>query len=282
MKHLLIATIARQCRGSLDTWYSQVLRLAAILKEHGWICTVSVAENDSTDGTAEWISNLPANSYGLEVIVSTQKLGTQQYGSVWSIDRLRNLATARQQCLDQAGNLSRFSKVAYIEVDVTYDPSWCVELVVADHPRAAGLPEPDIYSGWSLRSLTHPKESVYLYDTCATRAGRDDVCWDVNEAGGTWRGKSLVTTGLTGIHANSLHRAWSTFNCFCVYRAAPFAAGLRWGYVNPRLNASGIWIEDGDYGSGWLDCDTAIMCERFRDAGYGGIYLNTNCLIRHV
>lgn len=290
MKRVLICTIARGCVGHLETWWYQLAQLSHRLYEQGYTMELSCAENDSTDGTAEWLRNrrenwlgAPCPSLRAEAFhLSTAKLGTQQYGSVWDINRLRNLAAARQVCLDQAGPLDRFDKIAYIEPDVTWDPEWCAELVLAAHPRAAGLPEPDVYSGWSLRSAAHPKESIYLYDTCATRAGAWDVCWDVNEAGGTWRGRSLVPTGLSGVHANCLHRVWSTFNCFCVYNAKPFVEGLRWGYVNHRLDPSGIYVDDGDHGSGWADADTSVMCERFRAAGYGGIYLNTNCLIRHA
>lgn len=291
MKHLLVCTIMRNARGHLERYNAQLAGLRAQLKGY-YTVHVSIYENDSTDGTAEWLQQardagrLHAHCFPdqpTQSTITTAKLGTQQYGSVWDIARLRQLAAARQACLDQARDqLLVADKVAFIEPDVSWDASWCAELVLAAHPKAAGLPEPDIYSGWSLRSASHPKEAQFLYDTCATRATRDDLCWDISEACGTWRGQSLVPTGLGGVHANCLHRLWSTFNCFCVYRAAPFAAGLRWGYINTRFNPSGIYVDDGDHGSGWVDCDTAVMCERFRAAGYGGIYLNTNCLIRHL
>ncbi len=292
MKHLLVATIMRNVHPHLERYNAQLAGLRAQLKGH-YTVHVSIYENDSTDGTAEWLQRArdAGQLHGYcfpdqppQSTITTAKLGTQHYPSIWSVDRLRNLAAARQACLDQAREqLMVADKVAFIEPDVSWEPEWCSELVLAHHPRAAGLPEPDIYSGWSLRSAAHPKESVFLYDDCATRAGPYDTRWDIGEEGGTWRGNSLVPTpGMTGIQANCLHRLWSTFNCFCVYNAKPFAAGLRWGYINRRLNASGMWIEDGDHGSGWLDADTAVMCERFRDAGYSGIYLNTNCLIRHA
>ncbi len=152
---------------------------------------------------------------------------------------------------------------------------------MANHPRAAGI-EPDIYSGWSLRSESNPKESVFLYDTCATRATKNDVTWDIGENGGKWRGESLVRTDLGGVNANCLHRVWSTFNGFCVYRAKPFADGIKWGYVNKRLNTGQMRIEDGDMDSGFLEADTAHVCESFHAAGYGQVLLNTNCLIRHL
>ncbi len=283
MKRVLICTIMRDQRRNVETWLSQLARLWEVLVNNGYEVECSVYENDSTDGTADWLSGgalrgMPPFKWH----VSTEKLGTQRYGSVWSFDRLRNLALARQKCLDQAGDLSRFTKIAYIEPDVTYDPQWCAELILARHPLAAGLGEPDIYSGWSLRTEANPKESVFLYDVCATRATRDDISWDVSEDCGHWRAASVVPTDLGGADAMCLHRVWSTFNCFCVYNARPFIEGVKWSWVNHRLNTGQQWIEDGDYGSGWLDGDTPALCETFRAHGYDNVLLNTNCLIRHA
>lgn len=282
-RNLLICTIARDVHSHLETWYSQIERLAVLLVDH-YEVYLSVVENDSKDGTASWLFCLGYNqrlyALGGRIEVSTEVLGTQKYPSVWNEDRLRNLAAARQKCLDQAAarwGLGYFQKIAYVEPDVTYDPAWISELVLANHPRAAGLGEPDVYSGWSLRSVSHPKESLFLYDTCATRAGPNDTCWDVNEDCGRWRGRSLIPTGLPGVEENCLHRVWSTFNGFCVYNAKPFIEGARWGYVNHRLDTGQQKLEGGT-----LDADTSVMCETFRARGYNGVYLNTNRLIRHT
>jgi len=275
-RRLLVCTIARDVFPHLNTWHRQFVDLTAHLQAKGWRVDLSVYENDSVDGTAGQLNSLGINMP--DYVIRTDRLGTQRYGSIWSIDRLRNLAHARQQCIYQA--VARYGwvwdKIVYIEPDVTYDPSWCSELILARHPLAAGIGEPDIYSAWSLRPLSNPKESVYLYDTCATRAGCDDICWDVNESGGTWRAGSLVPTNLGGVDGNCLHRVWSTFNCFCVYNAKPFKEGVKWGIINKRIDPSGIKVE-GFY----LDADTVNICEQFRERGYGGIYLNTNCLVRH-
>lgn len=285
MKNLLICTIVRDCHPHLSRWFGQLLRLRALCEPH-YRMYLSVAENDSGDGTAKWIGNLPLNAYAFtdHIVVSTEVLGTQMYPSIWNADRIRNLAAARQKCIDQAAaqwGLEKFDKIAYIEPDVIYSPEWCSELVLAAHPRAAGLGDcPDVYSGWSLRSETHPKESVFLFDTCATRQLPSDTCWDfIRDGNGTWRGASLVPTpGMTGVHANCLHKVWSTFNCFCVYNAQPFIEGARWGYTNRRIDASGIQVE----GQGALEADTVAICETFRERGYRGIYLNTNCLVHHA
>lgn len=303
MKQLLVCTIMRNQHANVERWWDLLGELARYVRRDGWDVQLSVAENDSTDGTAEWLRERHQCT-GADWYLSTETLGTQQYGSVWSVDRLRNLAAARQKCLDQAGAaLLKADKVAYIEPDVTYDPHWCRELILARHPRAAGF-EPDIYSGWSLRSETNPKESVFLYDVCATRAGPEDRVWDIIERGGKWRGETVVPTDLGGTDSMCLHPVWSTFNCFCVYNAEPFRRrlkwnpawgplsyvlrrlrwidrlynpALRWGHVNPRLDTGQERID-----AGWCDADTAVICESFRAAGYDKVYLNTNCLVRHT
>lgn len=282
MKHVLIATIVRNAAPHIWRYADLVNQLGRRLGREGWECSLSLYENDSTDGTDMAVHGVKrelASAYGpmRDVWVTTDRLGTQQYGSVWSIDRLRNLANARQACLDQVGDLSRFDKIAYIEPDVTYDPHWAAELILARHPIAAGVGEPDIYSGWSLRTLKHPKESVFLYDTCATRQTNKDACWSF-EREGKWRSQSVFVTDLGGVDSNCLHWVWSTFNCFCVYNARPFIEGLRWDYANARLDTGQTRLSDGT----WLDADTAVMCEAFRARGYNGVYLNTNVLIRHA
>ncbi len=283
MKRVLLCTIMRDCLPTMGGWIDGILGLVRELRGQ-YEVEVSVYENDSADDTtAPNIEGLlgALRCGGTKCHFTSETLGTQRYGSVWNLDRLRNLANARQKCLDQVGDLSRFDKVAFIEPDVTYDPHWCAELILARHPHAAGIGEPDIYSGWSLRTLANPKESVFLYDTCATRASKDEVVWDINEWNGKWRGKSVVPTDLGGADGMCLHEVWSTFNCFCVYNAAYFAEGGKWGYVNHRLNTGQERVKDGDGRVGWLECDTAQMCEAFRARDYDKVFLNTNCLVRH-
>ncbi len=290
-RKVLICTIMRNSIAYVDRWETQ---LAALVKqiEGQYECWFSVVENDSVDGTDEWLRKkhdscrLYESVLGSKVTwqwLSTDKLGTQQYGSVWSVDRLHNLANARQKCLDQVGaaTLATFDKIAYIEPDVTYDPQWLKELILARHPAAAGLGEPDIYSGWSLRSESHPKESHFLFDTCATRQEDSHTEWRFDLAD-SWRGKSLVRTDLGGVDNNCLHNIWSTFNCFCVYNAKPFKEGARWGYLNERLNVGQGGVAGWTAPHQFLDADTSVMCEIFRARGYNKVYLNTNCLVRHA
>jgi hypothetical protein len=285
MKKILVCTIARNVEKQLPEWAKRLERLRFLLAQEGWLTDFSVYENDSTDLTSSTAKALldGLGNQDSRIWFTSEVIGTKHYGSIWNIDRLRNLANARQKCLDQIGSdaLQTYHKIAYIEPDVTYDPVWCSELVLARHPRAAGLGEPDIYSGWSLRTQKNPKESIFLFDTCATRATKDDVCWDITERNGTWRGATVVPTDLGGHDAMCLHPVWSTFSCFCVYNAEPFKRGVRWGFVNARLNTGQTPVGDTAF-LGWLDADTSVVCEAFRARGYDKVYLNTNCLIRHA
>lgn len=276
-KRILVCTIMRNQEKNIYDWQRQLFRLIEICPEYEF--TISIYENDSTDKTKKLLSIIDWSQVDSPRLFSfSENIGTKQYDSVWNLDRLCNLANARQKCIDQVGHLN-FDKIAFIEPDVEYDPEWCKELISAKHPEQAGI-VPDIYSGWSLRSSAHPKESCYIYDTCAVRQTNKDACWNFeNES--VWRGKSLVKTRFSDIDSNCLHHVWSTFNCFCVYNAEPFRRGIKWNYVNKRLNTGQEYIDDGDGGSGWLDADTSVICEDFRRAGYGNILLNTNCLIRH-
>lgn len=260
---------------NISSWHNQLEELIRLCPEYEF--TVSVYENDSIDHTKRMLRVMAEHGNIPKIKLVCENIGTKQYGSVWNVDRLKNLANARQKCIDQVGHLN-FDKIAFIEPDVEYDPNWCKELILAKHPEQAGL-TPHIYSGWSLRSSVHPKESCFLYDTCATRQTNKDVCWNF-ETESAWRGKSLVQTRFSDIDSNCLHFVWSTFNCFCVYDAEPFKQGLEWDFQNYRLNTGQLLIKDEDIDT-WLDADTSVMCEDFRTMGFNNILLNTNCLIRH-
>lgn len=275
-KKILICTIVRDSATHLPAWWTNLAYLIESLPFFDF--EVGVFENDSIDGSGQTIFQL-IKRYPLPrktpVHFSSETLNTKKYPSVWSLDRLRNLAHARNRCLEIAGNLGRFGKICYIEPDITYDAAWLRELIEAKHPNSVGI-EPDIYSAWSLRTLSNPKESVFLYDTCATRQTENCKEWNF-ERDSEWRGRSLVKTNLGGHNNNCLHSVFSTFNGFCVYNSRPFIQGLRWDYRNKRLDNGQQKLEDGSC----LEADTVSVCEDFRSAGYNNVFLNTNCLVRH-
>jgi len=139
-KKILICTIMRNQENNIARWYNQIQRLMLWCPDYDF--TISVYENDSTDETKSVLNVFKKNG-SFSFILGSENIGTKQYASVWSLDRLRNLATYRQKAINQVGNLD-FDKIAFIEPDVSYDPKWCSELINAKHPEQAGI-VPDIY-----------------------------------------------------------------------------------------------------------------------------------------
>jgi glycosyltransferase involved in cell wall biosynthesis len=192
----------------------------------GWEFGLSVFENDSTDGSNYWFhDNSDFWDHHSELVVATETLRTNYHGSVVNSERVHNLAAARNRCLDAVADLSIYDRVVFVEPDVTYDPAQMLELLSTDH---------DICSGYT----SHPDGR--FYDTWATRRQPADEWWD-----------GSIPEAPTPVA--------STFNGVCVYRADPFAEGIRFSGHSPAR--------------GSFDCDTAVICELFRDAGHDDIVM---------
>jgi hypothetical protein len=275
-KKILVCSIIRNQAHNIPTWY-QLLNHLNFLLANQYDLYLSVYENDSLDDTKQLLKNADFSKFANYRLIS-ENLGTQQFGSIWSIERLKNLAMYRQKCLD-GFDLNQFEKIAYIESDIVYDPNWCQELILAKHPAQVGI-VPDVYSAWSLRSFTNPKESMYLYDVCATRQTSKDICWNFQNEH-NWTVNNIIKTNLGGVDGFCLFSLYSTFNCFCVYNVNPFIKNnIKWNYINPRINASNIQADDNrNY---WIDSDTVVICEDFHKHGYHNILINKNCLVRHL
>lgn len=279
-KSILICSILRNQVANYDIWLRQLSNLYLQVKSE-YDVYFSFFENDSVDQTPLCLANQNYFDYfrldNNRIIATSHKFGTKQYGSIWDVDRLKNLAFYRNSCVKQG--LERwkdvkFDKIAFIEPDVTYDPNWCKELILARHPAQAGI-EPHIYSGWSLRSMDNPKTSMLKFDTCADRMYQSDICWNF-ENEHQWTNKSLIRTNLGGNDGDCLHSIYTTFSCFCVYAAQPFYEGVEFGFINKFNNPSNIGLQGG-----WLEADTVNICLKFREKRYNNILTNKNCLIRH-
>lgn len=277
MKKVLICSIIRNQAENLNTWFFQLKNLVQNISNE-YECYLSVFENDSIDNTQNLLKKFNF-SFLKDYILKYSILNTKQYESIWSVDRIKNLAFYRQSCIDNGfkiwSNIS-FDKICFIEPDIEYDPKWSKELILSKHPESIGI-NPDIYSGWSLRSNKNPKESMYLYDTCAVRQSKDDIHWNFDNEK-EWINTSLLKTFLSNEDSNCLHSIYSTFNCFCVYKAEPFYKGITWGYTNSRINPSHIQLDNNLF----LESDTVNIVENFRENGYKNILLNRNCIIRHL
>ena len=275
MKNILICSIIRNQAENLDLWHGQLTEL--VNKLDGYNVYLSVFENDSEDGTQELLYSYDYSIF-LEKIIKCQVLGLRQYGSTHEEERLKNLAFYRQSCIDNFRNKFpdiKLDKVAFIESDIEYNSDWCKELILARHFQAFGW-EPDIYSGWSLRNLKNPKESMFLYDTAATRRTDSENCYNFNDEH-KFLGESVIRTGFSHVDSNCVHKFWSTFNCFCVYNALPFYEDVKWSCINKRFDNGQKRLNNG-----WLEVDTVAICEDFREKGYDRIFVNRNCLVRHL
>lgn len=67
---------------------------------------------------------------------------------------------------------------------------------------------------------------------------------------------------------NPIREFWTTANGVCLYNMEPFKKGLKFSAYNKRINK--------------YDCDTAVLCEDFRNMGYNKIYVNQSILPEHA
>jgi hypothetical protein len=227
----LISTIIRNRGPHVPTWCDQLILL---IKQNPDIkFYLSVFENDSEDNTKQVLRLVEKKfqNHFEAVKVTTSDLGWPYFGSIKAEERVRYLAEARNKTLDQINDLyglALFDKVVCIEPDILYNPEQISSLLYSDL---------DIASGYSV--LPHGfGVPDWIYDSWATRVGPDDS---------EYKGPKVS-------ELPDLLPVASTFNCFCVYKALPFADGLRFSGVNPRTLT-------------W-DCDTTNICLLFANSGY--------------
>lgn len=233
--NILICTIMRNCEPALEKYWKQINDFIPVLGEgHNWY--ISIYENDSTDKTPELIQQLDMAPF-VDYSVVSEKLDTPFFGSVVDEDRVRNLANARNKALYAKDMVQNVDKVLWIEPDITYDSEMIIALL---HPELFGIEEVDIFSGLNC----DPKRGNWTYDTWATRR---DSREESGERYGDWV-------------QNPIQPFWSTFNAIIVYNAEPIKKGITFGWFNKRLNK--------------FDCDTVVICENFREAGYDKILVH--------
>jgi hypothetical protein len=160
---VLICTIARDVSESLDVWYFQISSLVEENKDIDF--SISIYENDSEDG-----SDFKLESFNYDIFkekwISTEKIGTELFGSVISAQRVINLSNARNKTLDQVEDLSIYDKVVFIEPDITYDTREVSKLIRQQENYGK---EFDILSGISVRG-----EYNEFYDSWCTRINEQD------------------------------------------------------------------------------------------------------------
>ncbi len=190
--NLLISTIMRDSARNVGRWYNQLQLLKMYLPDDKLY--VSVYENDSVDGTPDLLRALDmrfADGY----CFSSAKLNTPKYGSVVDANRVKLLADARNNTLDQAtGYLDIADRVLSIEADIWYNPLEYASLV----KRSV---EYDIFSGACLNEGD-------FYDKWGTRERSGDKWYE-------------------GRIGSGVESKFATYSCFCVYNSEPMQNGVR-------------------------------------------------------
>jgi len=203
---------------------------------------LSVYENDSTDATKDILSNLDF-SFFKDYQILSENINTEYFGSIVDEKRVHLLAECRNKAIYSNKFLNKCDYVIFIESDIIYNPHE-MSVIVNNNDY-------DIISPRSLETLT--PFPTCMYDTWGTRMNASDEWWQ--------------TSFLFGHGHQDILNVWSTFNCFCKYNAHPIKNGITFGGFNERLNK--------------FDCDTAVICENFRNAGFTKIGLDTRYNVYH-
>ena len=163
---------------------------------------ISVYENDSNDGTKKLLKKYTdLLSKRCKTTFTSTDLGTEFLRGKKGA-RVRNIANARNACIEQASPIEQFDRIIFIETDIVYKPEDAVSII--HH-------EGDIVSGYTTNAVGQ------FYDAWATRKTSEETWWNHG-----------IPTEKTDV--------WSTFNGICVYASKPFLEGARFAGINPRTN----------------------------------------------
>lgn len=202
---------------------------------------LSVFENDSTDGSFQKIIGYDWSVTKARILVTAQ-LNNPYYLGGKSPERTHNLAYCRNQTMYSFPFLKQQDYVLWVEPDTEFSPEVADRML--NHEKHYGL-KLDVFTGKSV----HPKTDS-IYDSWGTRKTSNQSDYIDGDEG-----------------AGGFQPMWSTFSCLALYRAEPIIKGIAFGGVNDRL--------------GRPDCDTVVICEKFRAAGYDKIYWDTNLKVTH-
>jgi len=149
------------------------------------------------------------------------------------LERVKILATARNKCLEACGIYKNVDWILFVESDIEYTPEIFEKII--QHNKQ----DVDIFSG-----IAVTKETKIIYDLWATRYSPEE------------RPDAMAT--VYKLEYSGVKELWATFSCLCLYKAEPFKKGVRFHWMNERF--------------GIHDCDTTVICENFRKAGYTKIF----------
>lgn len=207
--------------------------------------SISIFENDSTDSTKAFIKLLDWSFFDKTYIQSIDlnlPFLSDSEKDALSKEKLQILAGARNLCIDQ------------VKDDILkYDKILFLEAECLFNPKdiikLINLSKhTDVYSPKSIMEKPN-----MIGDSWATRINKEDEIYNGN----------------TDINIpNNFFPLWSTYSYLCIYDIKPILNNIRFGYINNRLNKH--------------DCDTAVICENFRNHGYNRIFMNTNIGVTHI
>jgi hypothetical protein len=239
-ENILICSIFRNRENHIQRWFLQIKNLVNTFVDYNF--SISVYENDSTDSTRQKLKIL-FDSDEVEIFDNSyfnyDDLKTNYFNSIKSEQRVKNLAAARNKCLDvNSINLEKFTKILFIEPDFSYSQQDAIKILNAEQSQGIKL---DIISGLSYLNGN-------FYDSWATR-------------------KTDAQTESFTSYKEIVEEYWTTFNGFCLYNSKPFIEGIRFNWFNNRLKI--------------YDCDTAVICEDFREKGYNKIFIDRSARFEH-
>lgn len=171
-------------------------------------------------------------SFFKDYSVETETLNVKRYHGN-EFERVKILATARNKCLEAKNMLENMDWIIFIESDIEYTPEMFKNILKHDDRDI------DIFSG-----IAVSKDTSIIYDLWATRYSQYE--------------RPDVEATIYNLEALGVKELWATFSCLCLYKAEPFKKGVRFHWMNERF--------------GIHDCDTTVICENFRKAGYTKIF----------
>lgn len=204
--------------------------------------TLSVYENDSDqDDSAAKLRSFDW-SFISSYVITTAKLKCPFFIGGKHPQRTALLALVRNECMTNSPFLQQVDGVLWIEPDTEYSHEVISRII--DHEKHYGI-KADVFTGKSVHPGSHG-----IYDSWGTRRTPEQTDWiDGDEFG------------------PALQPMWSVFNCLVWYRAEPIKKGLMFGGINPR--------------TGQPDCDTCVIVEHFRAAGYDKVYWHRDLEVTH-
>jgi hypothetical protein len=236
---ILIYSIIRNEAKYINRYYKQLKEIVNTFTEYDFY--LSIYENDSTDGT-DILLKKKDWSFFKDFEITTEDLGTTEYGSVRAEDRVKNLSIARNKAILAKDFLEKSDYVMMVESDMRFNMNTVGQILNFKDLE----PDFDIVSGLTVNN--HP-----IYDSWATRKGPKFTSHKIVRA--------------FDVTSKPYDKYYATSNGICLYRAQPFKEGARYGWINPVTRQ--------------FDCDTVVVCQNFHKLGYDKVYIIHTAKIYH-